>query len=91
MITLVTPSTWRDLQEDVARGGQADPGSACRHAISADALPGAVLAVVTAEMLRGTQGDFLVVPVTGEDSRASVREGDHPDRLKKLHEAAVIL
>jgi hypothetical protein len=43
------------------------------------------------QMLRGSEGDLLVVPITGEDLRAAVREGDFPSRLERLHQSAVLL
>jgi hypothetical protein len=46
---------------------------------------------VTSEMLGGTEGDLLVVPMTGSDLRAAVRVGDFAERLKGFHEAAVLL
>jgi hypothetical protein len=46
---------------------------------------------VTAEMLRGTREDLLIVPLTGEDLRGAVRDGDFPERLKALHSDAVML
>jgi hypothetical protein len=46
---------------------------------------------VTKEMLRGTKGNLLVVPITGSDLRAAVRDGDFAARLQKLHEDAVLL
>lgn len=46
---------------------------------------------VTKEMLRGSEGSILVVPVTGSDLRGAVLDGDFPARLKALHQAAVFL
>jgi len=48
-------------------------------------------ATVTAEMLRGTQGDLLIVPVAGEELRGAVRDGDFPARLNRLRNDAVLL
>jgi hypothetical protein len=45
---------------------------------------------VTAEMLRGTKAQLLIVPIAGEDIRAAVRDGDFPQRLNKLHADAVM-
>jgi len=46
---------------------------------------------VTKDMLRGSEGSILVVPIEGADLRAAVRSGDFPDRLKALTEQAVFL
>lgn len=46
---------------------------------------------ITAEMLRGTKDNLLIVPISGEDLRSAVREGNFPERLKKLHADAVFL
>jgi hypothetical protein len=46
---------------------------------------------VTAQMLRGTEGNLLVVPISGADLRAAVREHDFAERLKRLREDAVLL
>src|SRR5207302_428358 len=46
---------------------------------------------VTGEMLRGTRGNFLVIPLTGADLRGPVRYGDFPERLKQLYHNAVYL
>jgi hypothetical protein len=43
------------------------------------------------QMLRGSEGDLLVVPITGEDLRGAVRDGDFPTRLERLHQQAVLL
>jgi hypothetical protein len=43
------------------------------------------------QMLRGSEGTVLVVPITGQDIRAAVREGDCPQRLEALHQDAVLL
>jgi hypothetical protein len=48
-------------------------------------------AKITGEMLRSTKGNLLVVPVTGEDIRAAVRERDFPQRLERLHGDAVMI
>ncbi len=46
---------------------------------------------VKQQMLRGSEGDLLVIPITGENLRDGVRRGDFPERLEALHEAAVLL
>jgi len=46
---------------------------------------------VTKEMLRGSEGDILVVPVDGAELRAAVRASDFALRLKALHEKAIFL
>lgn len=46
---------------------------------------------VTKEMLRGSEGDLLVVPITGQDLRGAVRDGDFEARLRALHSDAVFL
>jgi hypothetical protein len=46
---------------------------------------------VEKQMLRGSEGDLLVVPITGEDIRAAVRDDDFAERLRALHEQAVLL
>lgn len=42
-------------------------------------------------MLRGSEGNVLVVPITGQDLRDAVRDGDFPQRLEALHQDAVLL
>jgi hypothetical protein len=46
---------------------------------------------VTKDMLRGSEGTILVVPIEGSDLRAAVRDGNFPDTLKALTERAVFL
>jgi hypothetical protein len=46
---------------------------------------------VAAEMLRGTKDNLLIVPITGQDLRAAVRDGDFPARLRDLQAKAVML
>jgi hypothetical protein len=46
---------------------------------------------ITKEMLRGSHDDILVVPVTGEDIRLAVREGDFADVLLRCWDRAVVL
>lgn len=46
---------------------------------------------VTKEMLRGSEGTALVVPVEGSHLRAAVLDGDFPSRLQALYEEAVFL
>ena len=43
------------------------------------------------QMLRGSEGIVLVVPITGEDLRNAVRNDDFPQRLEALHQSAVLL
>lgn len=43
------------------------------------------------QMLRGSEGNVLVVPIIGEDLRNAVRDDDFPQRLEALHEKAVLL
>jgi len=46
---------------------------------------------VTKEMLRGSREDILIVPVTGKDIRAAVREGNFPKVLTECWDRAVHL
>jgi hypothetical protein len=46
---------------------------------------------VEKQMLRGSEGDLLVVPISGKDLRAAVRDHDFAARLKDLHRKAVLL
>ena len=46
---------------------------------------------VSKEMLRGSEGHLLVVPIDGAELRSAVRDGDFAARLKALHDAAVFL
>jgi hypothetical protein len=43
------------------------------------------------QLLRGSEGDLLIVPITGADLRAAVRDDDFASRLRELHERAVLL
>ena len=43
------------------------------------------------QMLRGSEGNILVVPITGADLRNAVRDGDFPERLAALYHSAVLL
>jgi hypothetical protein len=46
---------------------------------------------VTKDMLRGSEGTILVVPIDGGELRAAVRDGDFAARLRDLTERAVFL
>ncbi len=46
---------------------------------------------VTKEMLRGSKDEFLIVPLTGKDIRAAVRDSNFPDVLASCWNAAVNL
>lgn len=46
---------------------------------------------VTKEMLRGSKDEFLIVPITGKDIRAAVRDKNFPDVLAACWNAAVNL
>jgi hypothetical protein len=46
---------------------------------------------VTKDMLRGSEGNILVVPIKGSDLRGAVRDGDFADRIKALTERAIFL
>jgi len=46
---------------------------------------------VTKDMLRGSEGSILIVPIEGSDLRGAVRDGDFADRLKALTERAIFL
>lgn len=46
---------------------------------------------VTKEMLRGSKDEFLIVPITGKDIRAAVRDSNFPDVLASRWNAAVNL
>ena len=46
---------------------------------------------VTKEMLRGSKDELLIIPVTGKEIRAAVRDGNFPDVLAKCWSDAVHL
>jgi hypothetical protein len=46
---------------------------------------------VTKEMLRGSKGELLIVPITGKEIRAAVRDKNFPDVLAASWDAAVNL
>ncbi len=62
-----------------------------RHAVEARARSRGFADTIEKQMLRGSEGDTLIVPITGEDLRRAVHDDDFPDRLKKLHQDAVFL
>ena len=46
---------------------------------------------VTKEMLRGSREEYLIVPITGREIRAAVRDNNFPDVLAKCWSDAVHL
>jgi hypothetical protein len=46
---------------------------------------------VTREMLRGSAGDLLVIPIAGKDIREAVRDGSFPGVLERLWKESTLL